>query len=256
MCYDVRYMTKKKIEYAKRYGGTDEEVKELEEQLIKLEPIKMVYHTTGFMHWKIPVITNKSPNKIEFFQWGIIPFWTKDIKSGMTFSNKTLNARGETMFEKSSYRAAAKSRRCLIITDGFFEHHHLGGKTYPFHIQLQDEAPMSMAGLWEKWVDKSTGEVLFTVAIVTTQGNPLMANIHNNPKAAGPRMPVILNKENEKDWLNDDLEKEEVLQLVQPYDAALMKAFPVSRLRGKEAIGNVPEANTAVEYPELALAGF
>jgi len=249
-------MTKKQIEYANRYGGTDEDVKNLQLQLLQLEPIKKVFHTNGFMHWQLPVITNKAPKQIQFFQWGLIPFWTKDLKSGLTFSNKTLNARGETIFEKSSFKAAAKSKRCLIISDGFYEHHHLAGKTYPFHIQLKNNEPMTLAGLYEKWVDKETGEVIFTVTIVTTVGNALMAKIHNNPKATGPRMPLILNRETELLWLKETENYDEIKQLIQPYAEAELVAQPAPTLRGKAAIGNSEHAIEPMVYPELAFSGF
>ena len=245
MCYDIRYMTKKQIEYANRYGASDEDVKNLQLQLLQLEPIKKVFHTNGFMHWKLPVITNTNPNQIQFFQWGLIPFWTKDLKSGLSFSNKTLNARGETIFKKPAFRSAAKNKRCIIILDGFYEHHHIGGKTQPYHIQYKDEAIMSVAGLWEQWVDKTSGEVFETVTIVTTEANKLMAEIHNNPKAIGPRMPVILSADKEKDWLKP-IENDEDLALVnsliEPLQNDILKAYPVASLRGKAAVGNTEKA--------------
>jgi len=254
MCYDIKYMTKKQIEYAKRYGADANEIKDLEEQLRILEPIKQVFHTTGFMHWKLPVIVQNDKKKFDFYQWGIIPKWTKSIKEGLIFSNKTLNARAETIFDKASFKSAIKKNRCLIIADGYYEHHHHKGKTYPFFIELKNKKPMSLAGIYEKWVDKETGEVFFTTAIITTKANSLMQKIHNNPKMKESRMPLILNKEDEMNWLKEYPENDlqnQLKKLIRSFDAKEMEAYTVNKLRGKSAVGNTPKAAEPFIYKEL-----
>jgi putative SOS response-associated peptidase YedK len=173
--------------------------------------------------------------------------------------NNTLNARGETIFEKPAFRTAAKYHRCLIYVDGFYEHHHFRGKTYPYFIEKKDGQPLILAGLWNQWTDPETDEHMNTFSIVTTEGNPMMAKIHNNPKLAGPRMPLILPEGMEEKWLvqvEDELDEKALLDLLQPYPEQELKAHTVRRLRGKDAMGNVPQITEEVQYPELQEALF
>jgi putative SOS response-associated peptidase YedK len=93
-----------------------------------------------------------------------------------------------------------------------------------------------------------------TFTIVTTEGNPLLAKIHNNPKLKGPRMPFILPLELEDKWLvhiDDELEKKSIEELIQSYPEEELTAHTVTRLRGKEYIGNVKEVSNPFEYEEL-----
>ncbi|WP_235915000.1 SOS response-associated peptidase [Flagellimonas ochracea] len=165
--------------------------------------------------------------------------------------NKTLNARGETIFEKNSFKKSARDKRCIICIDGFFEHHHHGKETIPYYISRKDGQPISLAGLWNEWTDPETGEVLNTFSIVTTEGNPMMAKIHNNPKLIGPRMPVILPDELEDKWLievKDELDIKELEELLKPFPESEIKAHTVGKLRGKYAVGNQQEATDYFEY--------
>ena len=253
MCYDKTYLTKRQISYAKRYGETTEEIEYLKEQLNKLG-VAATYHASGFNHPIVPVILNAS-KKIELFSWGLIPFWIKNPIEAVKISNNTINARAETMFEKAAFRESARNKRCLVLTDGFFEHHHNNAKTFPYHIKFKNDDPMTMAGLWDEWTDETSGLVRRTYTIVTTSANSLMARIHNNSKAeSGPRMPLILKKEFERDWLkpiSTEVDQKLIKDMIHTdYDLEL-EAFTVNRLRGKEIIGNVPQALQPVRYAEL-----
>ena len=113
---------------------------------------------------------------------------------------------------------------------------------------------MAIAGLWSEWVDRQTGEVLHTFSIVTTQANPMMAKIHNNPKLPEPRMPVILPDSRADDWLmpcHTDSDQQRLLDMLEPFSHGELKAHTVRRLRGKEAVGNVVEATQEFIYDEL-----
>jgi putative SOS response-associated peptidase YedK len=252
MCYDKEYYARKDYRYAARYSSDPKEIEYLKEQLSKFQP---AYCVSGFSHPLAPVITNEKPHDIQAYRWGLIPYWCKDIKTAIQISTQTLNARGETIFEKPSFKAAALKRRCLITCiDGFFEHHHQGKKNYPFFIKLKNDEPMTLAGLWDKWTDKETGLEQYTYTVVTTVANSLMQKIHNNPNAEGPRMPVILPRELEREWLreiNDPLDKELVGTLIKPYPVEEMEAYPVGQLKGKSGIGNKPEATIRQEYQDL-----
>jgi putative SOS response-associated peptidase YedK len=152
----------------------------------------------GFTFPKTPVITNSKPDTIDLYSWGLMPSWSKDQK----FRVNTLNARIETLAEKPSFKNCIVNR-CLILVDGFFEWKWLdekGKNKQQYQIGLPNEEPFAFAGIYSQWADKTTGEVLDTYSIITTEANELMAEIHNTKK----RMPVILTHDNERDWLNGE----------------------------------------------------
>ena len=98
------------------------------------------------------------------------------------------------------------------------------------------------------------GEVITSFSIVTTEGNPMMARIHNNPKLAGPRMPLILPDELADKWLEpcqDAADRQALEELIRSYPEEELAAYTVGKLRGKSYPGNVPEITTEVAYPEL-----
>ncbi|MBZ0246088.1 MAG: SOS response-associated peptidase [Cyclobacteriaceae bacterium] len=247
MCYEIRTSTLSKEKYVNRYGDSLDP-KELSSVFNGNQPI---YHTSGFDHPDLPVITSQSPDKIQMFNWGLIPHWTKDIGDVVKIQNQTLNARAETLFEKPAYKESVVSRRCLIIVDGFFEHHHKNGKAFPYHIQMKNHEPMTLAGIWDAW--NGEGLTRTTVSIVTTKANPLMSRIHNNPKMSeGPRMPLILPKDTEMDWLNLSVsDPKDVEHITTPFDESLLEAYTVPRLKGKQAVGNTVKAITKFDYQEL-----
>ena len=206
------------------------------------------YHANGYDHPDVPIITARDPDLIQFFSWGLIPWWAKDVSDAARISNQTLNAKGETIFEKPAFRDSVENR-CLVLVNGFFEHHHHNGKTYPHFISLADGSPIALAGIWSKW-KRVEGVVRRTFSIITTEGNSLLAQIHNNPKLDGPRMPVILPPEHESTWIREGLDPEEIKDLIKPSDRDL-KAYTVPRLRGKEYMGNSPRILEKQVYPEL-----
>lgn len=254
MCYDVKASLKSQLKRAIHNGG-EAAIKEIQLKLIPLTDLPL-YHASGFQHPKLLIYTDRSPYLPEVAVWGLIPHWVKDQQQKSKFWNNTLNACGETIFEKPSFRNSAKSNRCIIYVDGFYEHHHYKGKTYPYFIYAKDNEPLALAGLWSEWVDKTTGELINSFSIVTTIGNSVMTKIHNNPKADGPRMPVILPKEMEDKWLapiNYELDKKEIMELITAYPDDALQFHAVHRLRGKEYMGNVETISEPFDYPELVL---
>lgn len=246
MCYEVRSLTLSKLKYLKRYGGDVFEIKKLEKLIEQFSP---QYHASGFDHPDLPVITNTL--EIRTMNWGLIPHWTKNAADAVRIQNQTLNARAESVFEKPAFKESIQRRRCLVLVDGFYEHHHKHGKTFPHHILLKNQEPMSLAGIYDTWRSEDMERTTFS--IVTTKANGLMARIHNNPKMSeGPRMPVILSKENEMDWLNWDGENEAIIkELMAPFDETQMEAYTVPRLKGKQATGNTEAAISKHTYQEL-----
>ncbi len=147
-------------------------------------------------------------------RWGLIPFWAKDPSIG----NRMINARAETVAEKPSYRNAYKHRRCVVLADGFYEWRKEGGGKTPYFISLASGKPFGLAGLWENWTDKESGESLQTTTLITTDANDFMAPLHH-------RMPVILEPGTAGDWLAGSTELLDDVAAITP----ALQAWPVDR---------------------------
>ena len=215
------------------------------EQRSLFEPI---YHHSGFSAPLHPVIANESLQFIRFFQWGLVPFWTKDEVAAERSRTLTLNAKAETMHQKPSFRASIMTKRCLVLVDGFYEWREEGKRKYPYYISLTNNDAFALAGIWDRWENNRTGEVKDTFSIITTRANSLLERIHNTRK----RMPVILRQEDETKWLEKDLDKTAIDALLEPFDATQMQAHTVSRLIStKRANSNVPEVMKEYRYEGL-----
>ena len=157
--------------------------------------------------------------EIALMRWGLVPFWAKDLKIGYS----TINARSEEVAGKPAFREALKRRRCLVPADGFYEWQRIDEKTkQPFAIALKSGEPCAFAGLWERW-EAGEGPTLESFTILTTGPNELMQPIHN-------RMPVILEPGDYGRWL----EAADTAELLKPYPAEKMRAWPVG-----SRVGNV-----------------
>ena len=175
----------------------------------------------------ILAIPNDGKNTADFFVWGLIPSWAKEPDVG----NRLINARGETLAEKPSFRGSYKYKRCLILADGFYEWKaEPGTKTKtPYFIHMKDRKPFAFAGLWDEWND-SDGSQVKSCTIVTTDPNELMTSIHN-------RMPLILKPADYAQWLDTSPRTPESLQpLIKPFPADKMSAYPVSTLVNKPEV--------------------
>lgn len=181
----------------------------------------------------VAVVANNGEGRVEFFRWGLIPSWAKDPKIG----NRMINARADTLAEKPSFRNAFRRRRCLIPADGFYEwRREKGGGKTPMVVRLKGGQPFAFAGLWEVWRPKEAPEAepLLTCTIITTEPNELAATIHN-------RMPVIMPRQAYDLWLNPaERDPGELQELLGPYPAEEMEAYPVSTLVNNP-VNDVPE---------------
>lgn len=239
MCYDIAYFTKKIEAYEKRFGVSYGD-----------SPILPSYHANGFDHASVPVITGEDPSVIQLFTWGLIPFFIKDLQAAAKIQNTTLNARDYTLLTKPAFKGAAVKRRCLVVVDAFYDHHWHNGKSFPFLIKMKSDEPFALGGVWQKW--KFEEQVRYTFTIVTTDPNPMMAYIHNEPKASEtPRMPFIVPKALEQHWISPELPEDEIIPMIGPFPEEAMTSYPVTRLRGKAYPGNIPEIMKEVSYPEL-----
>ena len=206
------------------------------------------YHAGAFEDVKLPVITNEKPEQVDLFNWGLIPFWVKDEKTAGDISQRTINARSETIFEKPAFRNSAGKKHCLVIADGFFEWRFYQGINYPYYIKLIDKVAFAMAGLWDCWDNKATGEHVYTYTIITTEANPMMAKIHNKKK----RMPAILKDEDYQKWISSSISKEESMNLLKPFDEKEMEAYTISKLiTAKGENPNVPAVLEPFQYNNL-----
>lgn len=152
---------------------------------------------------------------------GPLPLWAQEAKIGASM----INARGETVATKPSFRTAFKRRRCLIPADGFYEwQKQADSKTkIPHYIRMAKDRAFAFAGLWETWRG-ADGLAIDSCTIVTTEANELMRPLHD-------RMPVILPEEHFAQRLDPKKgEAAELASLLKPYPPAEMTAFPISTL--------------------------
>lgn len=159
-------------------------------------------------------------HKREFvaFKWGLIPFWADDPEIGI----RTINARSETAATKPVFRVSFRSRRCLIVADGFYEWQARDGKKQPYYIKLKSGEPFGMGGLWDRW-DKQ-GDARETCTILTCDANEPMRVIHD-------RMPVVIPPESFEIWLDPAVnDAERLSRLLRPFHSDEMTAYQVSTL--------------------------
>src|SRR5438270_1589530 len=144
-------------------------------------------------------VMRNGDSHLALLRWGLIPSWAKDESIG----SRMINARAETLIEKPSFKGLLRSRRCLVVADGFYEWKKEQGSKTPMYITLKDGSPFAFAGLWDLW-HSPDGRDIRTCTIVTTQPNALVTSIHD-------RMPVILSPDAREIWLDTELHDEHAL---------------------------------------------
>jgi putative SOS response-associated peptidase YedK len=174
----------------------------------------------------IPVLVADANGAMRFSlkRWGLIPFWAKDAKIGASM----INARSETVLEKPALAESFRKHRVLVPADGFYEWKKTPDKNgfkiirRPYNFGMKDDSIFCFAGIAAKWKSPK-GEVIESFSILTIAANKLVEDTHD-------RMPVIIPKPQYRRWLNTEPERaEQLLELLTPYDASEMKAFPVSQ---------------------------
>jgi len=168
----------------------------------------------------VPVIRQhpKEPiRQISTMRWGLVPYWAKDP----SVTTGTINAKSETAARKPAFRDPLKFRRCLIPADGFYEWQRRGNSKQPFCFEVNNGGLFAFAGLWDGWKD-SSGQWVKTCSILTTTPNAVTSAIHD-------RMPVILDPNSYGLWLDPGMQNVAAIsELLKPYDARLMRCYPVS----------------------------
>jgi putative SOS response-associated peptidase YedK len=156
-------------------------------------------------------------------EWGLVPAWARNTAAGKRMA-PLINARGETVSDKPSFRSAFQHRRCLMPASGFYEWQKTTGATkQPWHIHRPDDALMAFAAIWEQRQDDD-GSVIESCAIITTEANSLMAPIHH-------RMPVVLEPPDFAAWLDPHISSHERLEpihrLLRPCPDDALVAEPI-----------------------------
>jgi putative SOS response-associated peptidase YedK len=223
MCYS-NSSTSSNIQLAQRYK------RNIPDSL----PETPIFFASGFQFPTWRVIT--SNESIEVMNWGLIPHWYKRNDTSAIAAN-TLNAKIETLTEKASFRQLVDRNRCIVPSTGFFEWQTMQKRKIPFFIFPTSDSVFSMAGLMDQWM-MNDGSVKKSFTIITCQANELMSEIHNTKK----RMPVVLRKEQEENWLTGKLTLD---ALEVPFPSEWMNVREVN----KSLIGGKNPNDPAVQQP-------
>lgn len=161
----------------------------------------------------------KAGRTLELLHWGLIPSWSKD----KDIAAYTINARSEEVESKPSYRGAVKDgRRCLIPSSGFIEWERRNDGKQPHYYHAKPGDVLCFAGLWEHWVDKSTGEEIDSFTILTTNANGTVLRVHD-------RMPVVVEPKDYDRWLDPEVDFNDVKDVLRPAREDLLSEYTVSR---------------------------
>ena len=237
MCYNVS---------TKKVGKLTE--KQFKAKIDSAITLPTNYYLSGFTQPLVPIISALQPDIITAFNWGLIPDFCKTEMDAKDMQTKTLNAKSETVFTLPSFKSSIREKRCLILVDGFYEWRTIGKQKYPYFIKYKDNNVFAMGGIFNDWVNKQTGEQTKTFSIITTPANDVMAKIHNTKL----RMPFILPKGAEHEWLNVNLSEKEIAHMMKPLENGLLDAFPISKLiTNKNKNPDSPEVQLPFNYPEL-----
>lgn len=198
-------------------------------QFIRLKQIEKEFGTLaamdalhdGFKYAKREVLVKGANNNefnVEAMHWEFIPPWIQDeaqLKLERRKGIPWLDAKAENLLTSRMWKPAAIERRCLVPMTHFYEWRHFQPASekkpvkYPHVISMKEKEYFFAAGIWTPWTDKSTGETINTFAIVTTEANPLMAQIHNDKK----RMPTILDDNLAFEWMMGDLTERRIMEI-------------------------------------------
>lgn len=165
----------------------------------------------------MPVVVQREEAELVPMEWGLVPHWVRDPAA----AHRPINARAETLTERPMFRGLLRQNRCLVPASGFYEWRRDGTRKQPYYLRLRSADLFAFAGLYDVWHD-SDGSALATYTIITTAPNEIVAPLHD-------RMPAILAREDEERWVEGGpLGPGELREMLAPYPAEEMEAFPVS----------------------------
>ena len=173
------------------------------------------------------VASDRRGTRMGLMRWGLVPSWAKDPSIG----SRMINARAETLRSKPAFKEAVVARRCLVPADGFYEWVVEESGKVPYWIHASDRAPLSLAGLWERWEGRGQ-ESMYSFTIITVDPNEAVRPLHD-------RMPAIVPQSERATWLDKRVRTENALEILRPYEGELA-SYPVSTLVNSPA-NDVPE---------------
>ena len=225
-CVCNRYrLTHSKHYLAERFQAVDDEIEDRPRyNIAPTQPVITVLKEHG-----------KKTRHFTTMRWGLIPSWAKDLSIG----SRTLNARSETVTSTPAFRESILTKSCLIPADGFYEWRKMGSVKQPYCFEVGDRELFGFAGLWDEWTSPG-GEVIESCTILTTSPNSLVEDLHN-------RMPVIVAPDKYELWLDPDVtDFEEIRDILRPYDANLMRRYPVSTNLNNSKIDDAESASPVI----------
>ncbi|MFT4568321.1 MAG: putative SOS response-associated peptidase YedK [Saprospiraceae bacterium] len=178
-----------------------------------------------------PVISSEFPETLQLMQFGLTPFWAKKPtyffnarSEGDSNKENDPNYKGtKGIITKPAFRHTIRRKRCLVIADAFIEGSKKDRLNKPYLIYRRDGLkPFALAGLWDSWTNKDTGEVISSFAIITTTANEILQKIGHH------RSPVLLSQDNEAMWLDEETPLGEVTTILRPYPSNELNAYPIS----------------------------
>ncbi|MEM8965721.1 MAG: SOS response-associated peptidase [Bacteroidota bacterium] len=191
------------------------EIESLIEKLNVALPPDFAPHYNAAPSQHLPVVSNQYLGQVVLYQWGMIPFWAKSP------GQRLINARAETVNEKSVFKRAFRSQRCLVLADGYYEWKKTPQGKEPYRIVLTDQSPFVFAGIWQMPGELSaTGTPEYCV--ITTQAPFSIKDIHD-------RMPVILDEAAWDFWLSDTEDDEGLQDILRPLEDDQLQAYLVSK---------------------------
>lgn len=226
MCYYLGYDVKK-IKHVR--------IREQQIEYGKKVPLRALH--SGFEFELVEIIRAEANNQPECAaaHWEFIPFWIKNAEELIESRKKgipTLNATAEKLLTSKLFKHAAMHRRCLLPVSWFFEWQHISiagekkTEKIPYCITAEQDDYLLFAGIWQPWTDQQTGETIDTFAIVTTEANEWMAQIHNSKK----RMPLILSQSMADDWISPELKETDIRSILStPCNDIPLKAWTIHK---------------------------
>lgn len=162
--------------------------------------------------------------RCELAQFGLVPHWAADKKK---FGLHTYNARSETVHEKPSYRSAWKERRFgLVLVESFYEPNWETGKAVRWRIKRSDGSPAALASIWERFVDRETGEIIFSFSMLTINADSHEVMKHFHKPEDEKRSVVVLNESEYQPWLHANHEQARAMLDLAPGGFLVSEAAP------------------------------
>lgn len=189
---------------------------------------------------EVPVLTNEKPGVLQYYLWSVIGKYSTTGKPDYKYS--TFNARIENLYSSSMCNKLIEKQHCVFITKGFYEWQNLEPdvkkpKKQIYFIKESGKNLTFMAGLWDIWVNKTTGEIVPSCSMITLPANKMMAEIHN----INERMPAFLKQEDINLWLDSGISIKDKMSLIDPVQNDFLSAYKMESVGNAEELNKVPQ---------------